>query len=124
MLPPRVQQLHQESLGSPKSLTVPASLLLSYLPSLSSQAKASSGLFGCQATVKVGDSHCTSQSFSPAWKRSYVSLESLQPPLLLSSPEAKHLLLLSAQGRGSTNAAPAPFSHPVTRYRHDRRVCH
>lgn len=55
----------QESLGSPKSLTVPASRLLSYLPSLSSQAYASSGLLGCHATVKVGDSHWISQSFSP-----------------------------------------------------------
>lgn len=55
----------QESLGSPKSLTVPASRLLSYLPSLSSQAYASSGLFGCHATVKVGDSHWISHSFSP-----------------------------------------------------------
>lgn len=95
MLPPWVQQLHQESLGSPKSLTVPASLLLSYLPSLSSQAKASRGLFGCQATVKVGDSHCTSQSFSPAWERSHVSLESLQPPLLLASPSQAPAACLS-----------------------------
>lgn len=48
---------YQESLGSPNSFTVPASRLLSYLPSLSSQANASRGLLGCQATVKVGDSH-------------------------------------------------------------------
>ena len=56
---------YQESLGSPNSFTVPASRLLSYLPSLSSQANASRGLLGCQATVKVGDSHWTSHSLSP-----------------------------------------------------------
>lgn len=39
-------------------------------------------------------------------------------------PRAKHLLLPSAKRRGSTNAAPAPFNHPVTRYRHDRQVYH
>lgn len=60
----------QESLGRPNSLTVPASLLLSYLPSLSSQAYASSGLFGCHATVKVGDSHWISHSFSPTERTS------------------------------------------------------
>lgn len=47
----------QESLGRPNSLTVPASLLLSYFPSLSSQAYANSGRLGCHATVKVGESH-------------------------------------------------------------------
>lgn len=58
-------ETNQESLGSPNSFTVPASRLLSYLPSLSSQANASRGLLGCHATVKVGDSHCTSHSLSP-----------------------------------------------------------
>lgn len=62
---PCARASHQESLGSPNSFTVPASRLLSYLPSLSSQANASRGLLGCQATVKVGDSHCTSHSLSP-----------------------------------------------------------
>lgn len=62
---PRSGPPNQESLGSPNSFTVPASRLLSYLPSLSSQANASRGLLGCQATVKVGDSHCTSHSLSP-----------------------------------------------------------
>lgn len=63
--------LYYKSLGSPKSLTVPASRLLSYLPSLSSQAKAKSGRFGCHATVKVGESHCTSHSFSPIEKYNF-----------------------------------------------------
>lgn len=62
---PYIRSFYQESLGSPNSFTVPASRLLSYLPSLSSQANASRGLLGCQATVKVGDSHCTSHSLSP-----------------------------------------------------------
>ncbi|CAG5993536.1 unnamed protein product, partial [Menidia menidia] len=51
----------QESLGRPNSLTVPASRLLSYLPSLSSQA----GRLGCQATVKWSSE--AEASIRPSW---------------------------------------------------------
>lgn len=49
-----------------------------------------------------------------------------EPPVPSAAhlPRAQQLLLPSVERRGSTNAAPAPFCHPVTRYRHDRHVCH
>lgn len=45
-------------------------------------------------------------------------------PSAAQLPRGKAPAASVSAGRGSTNAAPAPFSHPVTRYRHDRRVCH
>lgn len=63
-----LRSFRSDSLGSPKSLIVPASRSLSYL-SLSSQAQARSGLRGCQAMVKVGLSQGTSAIFSPGVKQ-------------------------------------------------------
>lgn len=60
-----------ESEESPNNFTVPASRSLICL-SLSSHANAKRCLFGCHATVKVGDSQGTSAIFSPSnikWKK-------------------------------------------------------
>lgn len=103
-------------MGSPKSLTVPASRLLSYLPSLSSQAYASRGLFGCHATVKVGDSHWISQSFSPTaitHNNKHEDAGKTQFKLLWSFQNVSaHLSLLQrCQWNGPQRLTPAFYHH-------------